>query len=180
MIPWTTNSSSPTMTRCRLRSIAQSPGELQWRLELLSTLERMRVTAEVSTSSILQNQRKIQRVLDALTPMELAKIINRQIDEKRLTLSGSGRPTPSSNHGELRVRVAFAADVCVGGEAAHTLLPVDRVGVGRADACTQAVNTESCDMIRQPNDDAVCDGAAGQLLLRRNAERPATNVVRAA
>lgn len=73
-------SSDDTMRR--LRTIAQSPGELQWRLELLSTLERMRMQSEVSMSSILQNQRKMQKVLDDLTPMELAKIINRQIDQK--------------------------------------------------------------------------------------------------
>lgn len=66
----------------RLRSIAQAPGELQWRLELLSTLERMRVTAEVSTSSILQNQRQMQKTIAHLTPMKLAELMNAQIEEK--------------------------------------------------------------------------------------------------
>lgn len=69
-------------TMRRLRTIAQSPGELQWRLELLSTLERMRVTAEVSTASILQNQRKMHETLEHLTPTRLAKLVNAQIEEK--------------------------------------------------------------------------------------------------
>jgi hypothetical protein len=69
-------------TMRRLRVIAQAPGELQWRLELLTTLERMRVTAEVSTSSILQNQRKLHKAIEHLSPVTLAKTINAQIDEK--------------------------------------------------------------------------------------------------
>lgn len=66
----------------RLRIIAQSPGELQWRLELLSTLERMRVTSEVSTSSILQNQRKLHKAIEHLSPVRLAQFVNTQIEEK--------------------------------------------------------------------------------------------------
>lgn len=69
-------------TMRRLRTIAQAPGELQWRLELLSTLERMRVTAEVSTSSILQNQRNMQKSMLHLSPIKLAEIINAQFEEK--------------------------------------------------------------------------------------------------
>lgn len=69
-------------TMRRLRVIAQTPGELQWRLELLSTLERMRVTAEVTANSILQNQRNMQKVMAHLTPMKLAELMNAQIDEK--------------------------------------------------------------------------------------------------
>lgn len=66
----------------RLRVIAQSPGELQWRLELLSTLERMRVTSEVTSNSILQNQRTMQKTIAHLTPMKLAELVNAQIEEK--------------------------------------------------------------------------------------------------
>lgn len=69
-------------TMRHLRSIAQAPGELQWRLELLSTLERMRVTAEVTSSSILQNQRKMHETLEHLTPTRIAKLVNAQIEEK--------------------------------------------------------------------------------------------------
>ncbi len=73
-------SSDDTMRR--LRTIAQSPGELQWRLELLSTLERMRLQAEVTAASILQNQRQMQKAISHITPVELAKLVNAQIAEK--------------------------------------------------------------------------------------------------
>lgn len=69
-------------TMRNLRAIAQTPGELQWRLELLSTLERMRVTAEVTSNSILQNQRQMQKTMTHLTPMKLAELMNAQIEEK--------------------------------------------------------------------------------------------------
>lgn len=69
-------------TMRNLRAIAQTPGELQWRLELLSTLERMRVTAEVTSNSILQNQRQMQKTMAHLTPMKLAELMNAQIEEK--------------------------------------------------------------------------------------------------
>jgi hypothetical protein len=73
-------SSDDTMRR--LRTIAQSPGELQWRLELVSTLERMRVQAEVSTRSILQTQNRIRREISHLTPSKLAALMNAQLEEK--------------------------------------------------------------------------------------------------
>lgn len=70
----------------RLRTIAQAPGELKWRLELLATLERMRMEQEVATRSILQNQRAMQKTLQSLTPVELAKSINREIDSHEKSL----------------------------------------------------------------------------------------------
>lgn len=69
-------------TMRRLRAIAQAPGELQWRLELVATLERMRISNEVATRSILQNQRTMQTTLKSLTPVELAKSINLEIDQR--------------------------------------------------------------------------------------------------
>lgn len=73
-------SSDDTMRR--LRSIAQSPGELQWRLELLSTLERMRVTQEVSNRGILQMLHRVRKDVSHITPMKLAELVNAQLEEK--------------------------------------------------------------------------------------------------
>jgi hypothetical protein len=69
-------------TMRQLRQIAQAPGELQWRLELLSTLERMRVTQEVSNRGILQMLGKVRRDVAHLTPTKLAELMNAQIEEK--------------------------------------------------------------------------------------------------
>jgi hypothetical protein len=69
-------------TMRRLRAISQSPHELAWRIELLSTLERMRIESEVSTRSILQTQARLERSVAHLTPTKLASLINAQIDEK--------------------------------------------------------------------------------------------------
>lgn len=69
-------------TMRRLRQIAQAPGELQWRLELLSTLERMRMTSEVQNRGILQMLAKVRKDVACLTPMKLAELMNAQIDEK--------------------------------------------------------------------------------------------------
>ena len=66
----------------RLRSIAQAPGELQWRLELLSTLDRMRVQQEVSNRGILQELHRLRRDMSHLTPTKLADLVNAQIEEK--------------------------------------------------------------------------------------------------
>src|ERR1700722_1240128 len=73
-------SSDDTMRR--LRTIAQSPGELQWRLELLSTLERMRVTQQVANRGILQMLHRTRKDVSHLTPMKLAELVNAQIGEK--------------------------------------------------------------------------------------------------
>jgi hypothetical protein len=73
-------SSDETMRR--LRTIAQAPGELQWRLELLSTLERMRVTQEVQNRGIVQMLTQVRKDVSHLTPMKLAELVNAQIEEK--------------------------------------------------------------------------------------------------
>jgi len=69
-------------TMRRLRTIAQAPGELQWRLELLTTIERMRVQNEVSTRGILQMLSKVRKDVSHITPMKLAELVNVQIEEK--------------------------------------------------------------------------------------------------
>jgi len=69
-------------TMRRLRTIAQAPGELQWRLELLSTLDRMRVQQEVTNRSILQMLSKVRKDVSHITPMKLAELVNVQIAEK--------------------------------------------------------------------------------------------------
>lgn len=73
-------SSDETMRR--LRTIAQSPGELEWRLELLSTLDRMRVQQEVTNRGILQMLAKVRKDVSHITPMKLAELVNVQIEEK--------------------------------------------------------------------------------------------------
>ena len=67
-------------TMRRLKAIAQAPGELQWRLELLSTLERMRIQQEVTSNGILQELKRVKSA--QITRTELAQIINIQIKEK--------------------------------------------------------------------------------------------------
>jgi hypothetical protein len=69
-------------TMRHLRTIAQSPGELQWRLELLATLERMRVQQEVSNRGILQLLGRMRKDVAHLTPTKLAALVNAQFEEK--------------------------------------------------------------------------------------------------
>jgi len=69
-------------TMRRLRTIAQTPGELEWRLELLSVLKDMRVQAEVSTRGILQSQARLAREISHITPTKLAELVNAQVEEK--------------------------------------------------------------------------------------------------
>ncbi len=69
-------------TMRHLRSIAQAPGELQWRLELLSSLERMRVQQEVSNRGILQILARMRKDVSHLTPTKLAELVNAQLVEK--------------------------------------------------------------------------------------------------
>lgn len=69
-------------TMRHLRTIAQSPGELQWRLELLATLDRMRVQQEVSNKGILQLLARLRKDVAHLTPTKLAELVNAQFDEK--------------------------------------------------------------------------------------------------
>lgn len=69
-------------TMRRLRAIAQAPGELQWRLELLETLNRMRIQQVVSNRGILQMLHKVRKDVTHLTPTKLAQLINAQLNEK--------------------------------------------------------------------------------------------------
>ena len=64
----------------RLKAIAQAPGELQWRLELLSTLERMRIQQEVTSKGIFQELKQVKK--GQISRSDLADIINAQIKEK--------------------------------------------------------------------------------------------------
>ena len=73
-------SSDDTMRR--LLSLAQSPGELQWRLELLETLRGMRVQSEVSTKGILQMLSRLRKDVSHITPTKLAELVNAQLEEK--------------------------------------------------------------------------------------------------
>ncbi len=69
-------------TMRRLRVLAQSPGELQWRMELLATMDRMRIQSQVSTRAILQSQKAIEKSLSHLTPTRLTALVNRELEEK--------------------------------------------------------------------------------------------------
>lgn len=73
-------SSDETMRR--LLSLAQSPGELQWRLELFDTLRNMRVQQEVYNKGILQMLGKVRKDVSHLTPTKIAELVNAQIVEK--------------------------------------------------------------------------------------------------
>lgn len=66
----------------RLLALAQSPGELQWRLELLETLRGMRVQSEVSTKGILQMLARLRKDVSHITPVKLAELVNAQLEEK--------------------------------------------------------------------------------------------------
>lgn len=66
----------------RLRAIAQTNGEFEWRMELLAKLESMRVQQEVSTKGVLQILRRMRRETRHLTPIKLAQLVNAQIEEK--------------------------------------------------------------------------------------------------
>jgi hypothetical protein len=73
-------SSDETMRN--LRTIAQTPGELQWRMELLATLERMRVTQEVSSRALVQSMTRLRKDISHLSPTKLAELVNAQLAEK--------------------------------------------------------------------------------------------------
>jgi hypothetical protein len=73
-------SSDDTMRR--LRQIAQAPGELQWRLELVATIERIRMQHLISTRAILQNQRAMQKSISHITQTKLAALVNAEIDQR--------------------------------------------------------------------------------------------------
>src|ERR1700730_7303957 len=66
----------------RLLSLAQTPGELQWRLELLDTLRNMRVQQEVSTKGILQMLGKVRKDVSHISHAKLAQLVNAQLEEK--------------------------------------------------------------------------------------------------
>lgn len=74
-------SSDDTMRN--LRNIAQAPGELKWRLELLDALNRMRVQQEVSNRGILQILAKMRKDVSYLSPIKLAELMNAQIVQSR-------------------------------------------------------------------------------------------------
>lgn len=76
-------------TMRRLRSIAQTPGELQWRLELLDTLNRMRVSQEIANRAIASSLVRVRREISHLTPSKIEAQIDRRIESKRDTRQAS-------------------------------------------------------------------------------------------
>jgi hypothetical protein len=69
-------------TMRRLRTLAAAPGEFEWRVELLAKLARMDTQRAIDTRAILKSQSDMAKILKGLTPVELAKAINREIDER--------------------------------------------------------------------------------------------------
>ncbi len=65
-----------------LRQIAQAPGDLAFRLELIAAIDRIRLQHEVDMRTIVQNQKTMQRSISHITPVELAKLVNKQIEQK--------------------------------------------------------------------------------------------------
>jgi hypothetical protein len=51
-------------------------------MELVAALDRMRVTQEVSTRTIIQNQGRMRKEMAHLTPTKLAELINLQQKRK--------------------------------------------------------------------------------------------------
>lgn len=69
-------------TMRHLRAIAQSPGELQWRMELVAAIDRIRVQHEVSNRGVLQLLARLRKDVSHLTPTKLAELVNAQLEEK--------------------------------------------------------------------------------------------------
>jgi hypothetical protein len=68
-------------TMRHLRTIAQTPGELQWRMELLATLDRLRTQHEVAVRGILQTLQRLEK--KTVGRAEIAEIANTQIHQHR-------------------------------------------------------------------------------------------------
>lgn len=69
-------------TMRHLRAIAQAPGELQFRLELVAAIDRIRVQQEVSTKGIVQMLNRVRKDVSHITPTKLAELVNAQLEEK--------------------------------------------------------------------------------------------------
>lgn len=69
-------------TMRRLRVIATSNSELEWRFELLAMLERMRVQQEVTNSGILLSLGHVKTSVSHVTPAKLAELVDVKIEEK--------------------------------------------------------------------------------------------------
>lgn len=69
-------------TMRHLRAIAQAPGELQFRLELVAALDRIRVQHEVSTKGIVQTLNRLTKEVRHISPEKLASLVNAQLQEK--------------------------------------------------------------------------------------------------
>jgi hypothetical protein len=63
-----------------LRNIAQAPGELQWRLELLAKLERMTMKQELFTRAVLGELKRLKE--QQIKPGKITDIVRAELDEK--------------------------------------------------------------------------------------------------
>lgn len=68
-------------TMRRLRVIATSNSELEWRFELLAMLDRMRIQQEVTNSGILVSLGQMRRSVAHVTPVKLAELVDAKIEE---------------------------------------------------------------------------------------------------
>jgi len=69
-------------TMRRLRTIAQSPGEAAWRMELLAAMERDRIQNQIYNRNVMQLLDKVRKDISHITPMKLAELVNAQLEEK--------------------------------------------------------------------------------------------------
>jgi hypothetical protein len=67
-------------TMRNLRNIAQSPGELAWRMELLATLERHRMGHEIFTRAVLAELKRIKK--DQVGPVKITEIVRTELTER--------------------------------------------------------------------------------------------------
>lgn len=67
-------------TMRNLRNIAQAPGELQWRMELLATLERQRMQQELFMRSALGELKRLRKA--QIGPIRITEIVRTELNEK--------------------------------------------------------------------------------------------------
>jgi hypothetical protein len=80
---------STDATMDRLQQIAQEPGELRWRQDLLRAMERDRITRDIQARSTVQQLGEIRKLLKELTLQKLEVRIDKRIEAKRKELDGT-------------------------------------------------------------------------------------------
>lgn len=69
-----------------LRRIAQSPGEFEWRMELLAKLERINARHDLFVRAAVNELKRLDR--EKLGPIAVTKLVNKEIDERQKVSKG--------------------------------------------------------------------------------------------